>query len=73
MEVLILTTFVSVFLAAGGVALFVWSVRARTFDQSDRLALLPLEDDARPPSADARAPASSPVSTSNASMEKSTT
>lgn len=73
MEVLILTTFVSVFLAAGGVALFVWSVRARTFDQSDRLALLPLEDDPRPRSADARAPASSSVSTSNESMEKSTT
>ena len=44
MEVLILTTFVSVFLAAGGVGLFVWSVKARTFDHSDRLAILPLED-----------------------------
>ena len=44
MEVLILTTFVSVLLAAGGVGLFVWSVRARTFDHADRLAILPLED-----------------------------
>ena len=40
MEVLILTSFVSVVLAAAGVALFVWSARERTFDQSDRLALL---------------------------------
>lgn len=44
MEVLILTTFVSVCLAAAGAALFVWSVKNRTFDQSDRLALLPLEE-----------------------------
>jgi cbb3-type cytochrome oxidase maturation protein len=44
MEVLILTTFVSVLLAAGGVGLFVWSVKARTFDHSERLAILPLED-----------------------------
>jgi cbb3-type cytochrome oxidase maturation protein len=44
MEVLILTSFVSVVLAAGGVALFVWSARERTFDQSDRLALLPLDE-----------------------------
>lgn len=44
MEVLILTTFVSLFLAGGGVALFVWSVKARTFDHSDRLSILPLVD-----------------------------
>jgi len=44
MEVLILTTFVSLFLAAAGVGLFVWTVRARTFDHADRLALLPLHD-----------------------------
>ena len=46
MEVLILTTFVSVLLAASGVGLFVWTARARTFDHADRLALLPLRDDA---------------------------
>lgn len=46
MEVLILTTFVSLVLAASGVGLFVWSARARTFDHAERLALLPLRDDA---------------------------
>lgn len=45
MEVLVLTTFVSLVLAASGVGLFVWSARARTFDHADRLALLPLRDD----------------------------
>lgn len=49
MEVLILTTFVSLFLAAAGVGLFVWSVRARTFDHADRLALLPLDDSSDSP------------------------
>lgn len=45
MDALILTMFVSLFLAATGVALFAWLVRARTFDHADRLALLPLEED----------------------------
>ena len=49
MEVLILTTFVSLVLATAGVGLFVWSARARTFDHADRLALLPLRDDAGVP------------------------
>lgn len=44
MEVLILTTFVSLVLALAGVGLFVWSARSRTFDHADRLALLPLGD-----------------------------
>ena len=44
MAVLVLTTFVSLVLAMSGVGLFVWSARARTFDQADRLALLPLGD-----------------------------
>jgi cbb3-type cytochrome oxidase maturation protein len=60
MEVLILTTFVSVFLAAAGVGLFVWSVRARTFDQSDRLALLPLDDGPAPSAPATPAPQPSP-------------
>jgi cbb3-type cytochrome oxidase maturation protein len=71
MEVLILTTFVSVSLAAAGVGLFVWSVRARTFDHTDRLAILPLEDapDASPP----LAPASFERSSSTRPVEKAVT
>ena len=48
MDALILTMFVSLVLAAGGVAMFAWLAGARTFDHADRLALLPL-DDAEPP------------------------
>ncbi|MCB9633513.1 MAG: cbb3-type cytochrome oxidase assembly protein CcoS [Sandaracinus sp.] len=46
MEVLLLLVFVSAALALAGVGFFVWSVRERTFDQADRLALMPLRDDA---------------------------
>ncbi|HEY8426774.1 MAG TPA: hypothetical protein VIL20_00305 [Sandaracinaceae bacterium] len=45
MEVLILTLFVSLALAALGVGFFVWIVRAGTSEHADRLALLPLEQD----------------------------
>lgn len=45
MDALILTMFVSLLLGAAGVAMFAWLVRARTFDQTDRLALLPIDDD----------------------------
>jgi cbb3-type cytochrome oxidase maturation protein len=47
-DVLLLLVFLSAVLALLGVGLFVWSVRERTFDQADRLALLPLRDDAGP-------------------------
>jgi hypothetical protein len=47
-DALILTMFVSLFLAASSVALFAWLVRGRTFDHADRLALLPLEDEQPP-------------------------
>jgi cbb3-type cytochrome oxidase maturation protein len=50
LDALILTMFVSLVLGAGGVAMFAWLVRARTFDHADRLALLPLEDDPASPS-----------------------
>lgn len=63
MEVLILTTFVSVLLAAAGVGLFVWSVRARTFDHSDRLAILPLDE---PPNLHAVATPRAPLATRSA-------
>lgn len=49
MEVLLLTVFVSLILAALGVGLFVWSVKTKTFEHSDRLAILPLEDEMRVP------------------------
>lgn len=44
MEVLILLIFLSVVLVGGALGLFAWTVRERTFDHSDRLALLPLRD-----------------------------
>jgi hypothetical protein len=44
-DALILTMFVSLVLAAGGVGMFIWLAGARTFDHADRLALLPMDDD----------------------------
>jgi cbb3-type cytochrome oxidase maturation protein len=43
MEVLLLTVFVSLVLAGLGVGLFIWTVRSKTFEHADRLAILPLE------------------------------
>jgi cbb3-type cytochrome oxidase maturation protein len=43
--VLLLTVFVSLVLAGLGVGLFVWSAKARTFEHSDRRAILPLEEE----------------------------
>ncbi len=45
MEILILLIFVSVLLVGVAVAFFAWTVRQGTFDQIDRLALLPLDDE----------------------------
>jgi cbb3-type cytochrome oxidase maturation protein len=45
MEVLIYIVLICVVLVAGAVAFFVWTVRQGTFDHSDRLALLPLDDE----------------------------
>jgi len=47
MEILILTVFVSLTLVAAGLTFFAWNVHHGTHDHSDRLSLLPLEDDAR--------------------------
>jgi len=44
-NILELQVFVSLMLVAGAVLLFVFTVRARTFEHADRLALAPLEDD----------------------------
>ena len=59
MDALILTMFVSLVLTAGGVAMFVWLAGARTFDHADRLALLPIDDDA--PTAGASSATSAPL------------
>lgn len=48
MSVVVLQVFVSLMLVAGSVALFVYIVRARTLEHSDRLSLAPLDDE--PPS-----------------------
>ena len=45
MEILILLIFVCVLLVGVAVAFFAWTVRQGTFDQADRLALLPLDDE----------------------------
>ena len=45
MEILILLIFVCVLLVGAAVAFFAWTVRQGTFDQADRLALLPLDDE----------------------------
>ncbi|MCA9530716.1 MAG: cbb3-type cytochrome oxidase assembly protein [Myxococcales bacterium] len=48
MEVLELLIFVSLIIAGGGVGLFVWTLRQRSFEHTDRLALLPLDDTEHP-------------------------
>jgi hypothetical protein len=48
-NVIVLQVFVSLMLVAAGVTLFVFVVRSRTLEHSDRLSLAPLEDDVCPP------------------------
>jgi len=45
MDAVYLTLFVSAVLGGLGVGLFFWTHRQRTREHSDRLALLPLDDD----------------------------
>jgi cbb3-type cytochrome oxidase maturation protein len=45
MEVAVLLVFVSLVLVLLAVGLFVWSVKSRTHEHIDRLALLPLLDE----------------------------
>lgn len=45
MSVIVLQVFVSLMLVSGSVLLFVWTVRSRTLEHSDRLSLMPLEED----------------------------
>jgi hypothetical protein len=44
MDVLILQVFVSLVLVVGAILLFAFSVRQGDLEQSDRLALFPLDD-----------------------------
>ena len=48
MDILILQVFVSLLLVVGSVILFAFTCRQRSFEHTDRLALLPLEDDDAP-------------------------
>ena len=45
MDALILLIFISLALVGSAVAFFAWTLRKRTYDHSDRLSLLPLEED----------------------------
>ncbi len=47
MEVLILLIFVSLVLVTGAIGFFAWGLREHVYDHADRLALLPLEEDAQ--------------------------
>jgi hypothetical protein len=47
MEIVILQVFVSLALVVGSLLLFGHACRQRDFDHTDRLALLPLEEDDR--------------------------
>jgi len=58
MNVIVLQVFVSLMLVAAGLALFVFVIRSRTLEHSDRLSLAPLEDDARSGSAPPEPPPS---------------
>ncbi len=48
MDILILQVFVSLLLVVGSIVLFAFTCRQRSFEHSDRLALLPVEDDGEP-------------------------
>lgn len=48
MEVVALTVFVSLCLVACSLLLLAFTLRQRTHEQAERLALLPMEDDAPP-------------------------
>lgn len=46
MDIVVLLLFVSSILASMGVGLFVWSVKEGTYDHTDRLGLLALDEEA---------------------------
>ena len=45
MSVIVLQVFVSLTLVAGGIAMFVFSIRQKDHQHHDRLSLAPLEED----------------------------
>lgn len=45
MEIVILQVFVSLMLVVGSVLLFAFTIRQRSLEHADRLALLPLQGD----------------------------
>ncbi len=45
MDIVVVLVFFSVLLAMSGLALFVWTIRMRSHEHADRLALLPLVDE----------------------------
>jgi hypothetical protein len=47
-DILILQVFVSLLLVVGSVILFAFTCRQGSFEHTDRLALLPMADDAEP-------------------------
>ena len=47
MDVVVLQVFVSLMLVVGSVLLFAFTIRQRDLDHADRLALLPLQSDAK--------------------------
>ena len=70
MNILELQVFVSLMLVAGGVLLFVFTVRARTFEHSARLSLAPLEDDRAPAASPSPIPVSAPPSTGARTLQE---
>jgi len=46
-EILILTVFVSLIVAAAGVLFFAWNIHHRAHEHIEQLSLLPLEEEAR--------------------------
>ena len=61
MSIVPLLLFCSLALVAGSLVLFVWSAKQGDCHESDRLCLLPLDDDADAPAADGPDSPSSPV------------
>lgn len=49
MNVLILLVFLSAMMVVLALGLYAWTLRERTHEHTDRMSLLPLEDDAPPP------------------------
>lgn len=54
MNAILLTLFVSLLLATGAVLFFVWAVKRGESEHSERLALMPLDDDATPRRSEAK-------------------